>query len=253
MLPTLLRRLAALSALSLVTAAAVAAEPAIIAKARAYLGSEEALNAVKSVHYVGSLLAPNPADATKPVPVTIDIIFQAPFQQRTVRTTDAIVDTTGLDDYDGWHRALNPKDPTQIRLQLLPSEQVKRQRAIVWENLAFYRGVEKIGGKVEDEGPATIEGIACRKIAFIHSPGIVFTRYFDEATGRLVLTETEGSNPIREQGELMAGGVRFPKMIVNSVKGADGKERQITITFEKITVNESFPASTFAIPTLGRN
>lgn len=253
MLPTTLRRLAALSALTFATVAAVAAEPAIIAKARAYLGPEALLDGVKSVHYVGSLDAPDPNNPGKTIPVTLDIIFQAPFQQRTIRTTSMIVDTTALNDYDGWHRALNPQDPTQMRLALLPTDQIKRQRAIVWENLAFFRGLEKIGGKVIDQGSTTVDGIACHKVAFMHSDKLGFYRYFDEATGKLVLTETDGAGPIREQGEIIAGGIRFPKQIVNMTKGPDGKEQPVTITFEKITVNENFPVSTFAVPTAGKN
>lgn len=253
MLPTTLRRIAALSAFSFATVAAIAAEPAIIAKARAYLGTDAALDGVKSVHYVGSLDVPDPNIPGKTVPVTIDIIFQAPYQQRTMRTTENIVDTTALNDYDGWHKALNPKDPTQMRLSLLPTEQIKRQRAIVWENLSFYRGLEKAGGKVVDQGPATVDGIACHKVAFIHSDNLGFYRYFDEATGKLVLTETDGAGPIREKGEIMAGGIRFPKQIVNSIKGPDGKDQTVVITFQSITVNETFPASIFAVPASGHN
>lgn len=242
-------RLAAVLTLSLVASSAVGAEPGIVAKARAYLGSESALNGVKSVHYVGTMEAPNAADPAKPTLVTIDIIFQAPYSQRTVRSTPTLVDTTALDDYDSWHRVHDPKDPSRWNLQVLPASQIKRQRAIVWENLAFFRGLEREGGKLVDQGRVTLGGVACRKLAFVHDTDVVFIRYFDESSGRLMLTETEGGSSIREQGEIMAGGIRFPKMILNSLKGPDGKEQMVTITFDRITVNEGFPRSTFAMPT----
>ena len=252
MLPPSFRPLAVLLALCLGPGAAVRAEPAIIAKARAYLGPEAALKAVKSVHYTGSMLAPNPANATQPFSVGVDIIFQAPYRQRTVRTTSTLVDTSALDGYDGWQRVQDAKDATRWRLQLLPTDQIKRQRAIVTENLAFYRGLEHIGGSVVDQGLATLDGVACRKIAFIHAPDIIFYRYFAEATGRLMLTETENGSSIREQGEIMVNGIRFPRKITNTVKTVDGKEQTVTITFDTITVNESFPASHFAIPPFSR-
>ena len=44
-----------LLALVLGHSGAIAAEPAIIAKARAYIGSEAALNSVKTLHYYGEL------------------------------------------------------------------------------------------------------------------------------------------------------------------------------------------------------
>ena len=242
------RLAAALLVLALAPAAVLHAEPAILAKARAYLGPEAALNAVKSVHYSGTMATPNPADPAKPALTAIDIIFQAPYRQRTVRTTDSLVDTTALDTYDGWHRVQDPKNPGQWRMQLLPTDQIKLQRAIVLENLAFYRGMEREGCQVLDQGSTTVGGVPCRKIAFIHAANITFFRYFDEASGRLILTETEGGSTIREQGEIMAGGIRFPRVIVNSTTTADGREQTITITFDTITVNEKFPDSTFAIP-----
>ena len=243
-----LRRLPAVVLMFFAPVAVAHAEHPIIAKARAYLGPEDALNAVKSVHYTGSMVAPNPADPANPTRVGIEIIFQAPYCQRTVRTTEAVIDTTALDVYDGWHRAQSVKDPTQQRLQVLPAAQVKRQRAIVWENLGFYRGLEREGGQVLDQGTAVIGGTTCRKLAFVHADDIIFYRYFDEASGRLVRSETESGDSILEQGEILAGGIRFPKVIVNTLKGADGKEQSITITFDKITVNETFPESIFAVP-----
>ena len=243
-----LRRLPAVVLMFFAPVAVAHAEHPIIAKARAYLGPEDALNAVKSVHYTGSMVAPNPADPANPTRVGIEIIFQAPYCQRTVRTTEAVIDTTALDVYDGWHRAQSVKDPTQQRLQVLPAAQVKRQRAIVWENLGFYRGLEREGGQVLDQGTAVIGGTTCRKLAFVHADDIIFYRYFDEASGRLARSETESGDTILEQGEILAGGIRFPKVIVNTIKGPDGKEQSITITFDKITVNETFPESTFAVP-----
>jgi len=235
-------------AVLLALATTARAELPILTKARAYLGPEAALNAVKSVHYQGSFQAPDPADLQKQVAVRVDIIFQAPYRQRTVRSTVAFIDTTALDTYDGWHRMQDPKDASRWRLQLLPAEQIKRQRAIAWENLGFYRDLEHAGVKVLDQGPATIGGVACHKVAFAHSDDIIFYRYFEAATGRLVLTETESGAAIREQGEIMVNGIRFPKVIVSTSKGKAGKDETVVITFDQITVNESFPDSIFAVP-----
>ncbi len=234
--------------LSLVVFAVSArAELPIIAKARAYLGTEAALKAVKSIHYLGALTAADPADKTQ---VAIEIIFQAPFRQRITATSGKGVEITALDNYDAWQRTQEPKDPARWSLQLLGKDQIKRLRANTWQNLAFFRGIEREGGKVVDQGAVTLDGVACRKIAFMHSDAIVFTRYFDQATGRLVLTETESGGSIREQGEIMVNGVRFPKTITNTSKLPDGGTQQINITFSKITLNETFPDSLFAIPSL---
>jgi len=248
MLQTPFGRLVASVAFLLALVTAARAELPIVTKARAYLGPEEALNAVKSVHYMGSFQAPDPADLQKQAPVQVDIIFQAPYRQRTVRSTAAFIDTTALDDYDGWHRMQDPKDASRWRLQLLPTDQIKRQRAIAWENLGFYRGLEREGGKVLDQGPVAIAGVACQKLAFVHADNIIFYRYFEVATGRLVLTETESGASIREHGEILVNGIRFPKMIFSTAKGKDGKDETVTITFDRIAVNETFADSVFAVP-----
>jgi hypothetical protein len=242
----LLRRLLISAVLG--TAVAMRAELPIIAKARAYVGSEEALNSVQSIHYVGSLVTPDPTDAKKMTYVAIEIILQAPYRQRTVASSDRSVEITALDTYDAWHRVQDPKDPTKWKMQLLGKNQIKRLRANTWENLAFYRGLEREGGKVVDQGAVTADGVACQKVAFIHSDDIIFYRYFDVGTGRLVMTELENGILIREQGEIRASGVRFPKAIRTTSKGPSGEDQNVTLTFDKVTVNEVFPATTFTIP-----
>lgn len=224
------------------------AQTATINKARAFLGSEAALDAVKTVHYKGTVVSINPADPSKETKAAIDIVFQKPDQQRITITTDKTVDITGLNGYDGWQRVQEVLNPSKWTQQLAKPDQIKRLRANTWENVSFFRGIEKQGGRLEALGPVTIDGIACQKVAFVYAPNLVFIRYFDEATGKLVLTETETGNTIREEGEQTVNGIRFPRKIINKAKTAAGKESVITINFDEIKLNETFPASTFNVP-----
>lgn len=235
---------------SLALAMAAQAEPAIITKARAFLGAEAALDGVKSVHYVGTLITADPADSAEQTRASVEIVFQKPGQQRINITYDKAIEQTALDSYDAWQRQQDASDANKWRQTLLSADQIKRLRANTLENLTFFRGLERQGGRVEDQGSVKIDGIACQKIAFIHAPNIVFTRYFDIATGRLVLTETEAGGAIREQGETIVSGMRFPKTIVTVTKTPAGKTQTVTINFDKITVNETFPSSFFAVPAL---
>ena len=235
--------------LSFVLAAAVyAAEPPIITKARAFVGSESALNGVKSIHYTGTLVSTDPADAARQTRTAVEIIFQRPEQQRIKATSDKVIEITSLDGYEGWQRVQDAADATKWRQTLLGTEQIKRLRANTWENLAYWRGLEKIGGKIEDQGSKTIDGVTCQKIAFIHAPNIIFYRYFEVATGRLVFTETESGGSIREQGEMIVDGIRFPRSITTVSKNAKGESIPVIINFDRITLNETFPASLFAVP-----
>lgn len=251
MIPFPSRYLAAAAALFLLAGTAHA-QTAIINKARAYLGTEAALDAVTTVHYKGTVIATDPKDATKETRAAIDIIFQKPEQQRLTLTSDKTLEVTGLNGYDAWQRVQELTDKTKWRQTLAPPDQIKRMRANTWENVSFFRGIETRGGRLEAMGPGTTGGIACQKVAFIHAPNILFIRYFDEATGKLILTETETGGTIREEGEQIVNGIRFPKKIINKSKTASGKETTVTIVFEEIKLNEIFPQSMFNVPSLDR-
>jgi hypothetical protein len=254
--PTAAERPAPAPAATPATAPAPAAPAdAVIAKARAFLGTEAALDAIRSVHFVGTLEDQRTAaDGTKSGKVAIDIIFQKPYQQRIVQTSPTVVETTALDDYEGWLRIQDPVKPKQWRLTVLAPAIVKSLRANTWENLGFYRGIEKRGGRVDLLGPSTVDGVATFKVAFVHDPGLAFYRQFDQATGRLMLTETEQGGRIREEGEIVVNGVRFPQKVITVVQGKDAKgqvvEGTTVIAFDKITVNEAFPESIFETPAL---
>jgi hypothetical protein len=225
----------------------------IIAKARAYLGNEGTLSAIRSVHFVGTLETRQfTAEGPKPVSVAIEIIIQKPCQQRIIRTAPNAIQVTGLDDYEGWQRLQDVKNESRWQLTLLEPAIIKQLRANTWENLNFFKGIEQRGGSVKVLGPATVDGTATVKVAFIHEPGIVFTRYFDATTGRLVLTETGPGDRIKEEGEIMVDGLRFPQKVtsISKVTDASGKivENPTVIAFDKITLNETFPGSYFEVP-----
>ncbi len=223
-----------------------------IAKARAAVGPESALNQVTSIHFKGTLAT------TQPVPVEgqegktreeqivlgIDIVFQKPYRQRMILRSDKVVETTALDDYDAWLRRAAAPDEKRWQVTLLDAQQVKRLRANTWENLSFYAGLDRRGGRVEYGGETQVDGRACVKLSFVHDDSIAFIRYFDQATGRLVKTETENGAEIREEGEIVVQGLRFPRKLVNRAPSG----QVATITFETVTINEPLPADAFMVP-----
>jgi hypothetical protein len=239
-IPVVLAALVALAAGPLRAADSV---EQVLARARAYLGSESALNSITAIHFSGTL----EIDAGTRLPV--DIIFQKPFQQRITVTGPKVIEVTALDGYDAWQKRTNPENPTQWQVTLLDAGQVKRLRANTWENLSFFAGIEKKGGNVLSGGDVTIDGVACVKLSFVHADSIIFVRYFEKATGRLVRTETETGAEIREEGEMMVKGIRFPKKVIN--KAPNGPAT--TIVFEKIELNAVIPPGEFAVPTFRAN
>jgi hypothetical protein len=225
----------------------------IIAKARSYLGTEAALDAVNSVHLEGRIVILD-ADRTA-TPVSFDQIFQKPDQQSLTAVFPDKFFRQVLDGYDGWRRVQTHKsgepllfDDRRSALTILGADEIRSLRADVWEFLNFYRGIERAGGAIADLGPATIDGIACEKVALTHPGGVVFDRYFDPATGRLVYTESNTGSRIREHGEIVAGGIRFPQTIVSIQRTASGKDQTLTMTVDKVTLNETYPDDYFGMP-----
>lgn len=245
-----LRFLSTVCAALSVAAGVTAAEPAIIAKARALIGTEAALNAVNSVHFTGILTTSDPVDPSKKTSAPIDIIFQRPDQQRIQASGPRIIEVTALDGYDGWQRQQETADPTKWQQTLLGPDQIKSLRANTLENLSFFRPPAGSGVKVEESGTASFDGVDCVKISYTHAPKIVFIRYFEKTTGRLVFTETAAGGTIRESGEIRVNGIKFPKSIVTTSKNAAGQLQRVTIDFEKVVVNEQFPSSMFNPPAL---
>jgi len=235
-------------AVALLTPPPGQAEPAVLGLARAYRGPESTLEGIASVHYVGTLERRDPEHADKaPISGTLDMIFAKPLRQRLVDREDKASRTTVLDGYDAWDFIQSNSDPSKYRLTWLAAGDIKTLRANTWENLYNYQAPE--GGSVADNGPATIDNIACERVDFTHGPGIVYERYFDRDTGRLVLT-IRGPESIRESGEIMVDGVRLPKTIVSSTKTPAGKEIVATVTFEHISINEPLAENLFVVPSV---
>jgi len=244
----------AVSALLAALSHAAAPTDEWLAKARAYLGPESAINAVKSLHFEGTIdtveRVADPVDASKtierPVRLTIDIVFQKPMQQRQILRSEKVERRTALDGYDGWEKVSDLANPGKSSLTLLDPTGIKRLRASTIENLSFYANHDQDSRQLHLLGDVTVDGVACVKISFTHGSGFVFVRSFDKATGRLVKTEIENGGEIREEGDMIVSGIRFPRKVLN--KTANG--RVTGISFDKVTVNESFPAEAFAVPTM---
>jgi hypothetical protein len=250
------RCFSALAVSALLTALSHAAAPADewLAKARAYLGAETALNAVKSLHFEGTIdtgeRVADPADATKtierPVRLAIDIVFQKPMQQRQIIRSEKVERRTALDGYDGWEKVSDRANPKVSSLTLLDPTGIKRLRASTIENLSFYANHDQDSRQMHLLGDVTVDGVACVQISFAHGSGIVFLRSFDKATGRLIKTGLENGGEIREEGEMIVSGIRFPRKVLNTTPGG----KVTGISFDKVTVNEPFPAEAFAVPAL---
>lgn len=220
-----------------------------LAKARARIGTEADLAAVRSIQFFGEIhtVEPTASGALEPVVISIEIIFQKPLLQLQVirhpKKNHTV--TTALNEREAWTTQEVAGDPTRRVMRILPLAQQRSLQAATWENLHFFKGLEEAGGRVEDLGTDTIDGIACRRIAFVHAHNNRFVRYFDAASGKLVLSVIGTNDFVREEGEIVAGGLRFPQKLVTRKKGPDGQEVTTTVIFQKIVLNEPLPPERF--------
>jgi hypothetical protein len=220
----------------------------VLGLARAYLGPESTLEGIQSIHFVGSLTWNDPGSTGKPpVTASLDMIFAKPLRQHLVDRREKVTRTTVLDGYDAWDFDQSNTDPTKHRLTWLTAGDIRTLRANTWENLYYYQVPE--GGQVEDKGPATIDDIACERVDFTHGPGIVYERYFDRDTGRLVLT-VRGQESIRESGELRVDGIRFAKTITSTTKASSGGSVVTTVVFDSVKLNEPLAPDLFTVPSI---
>jgi hypothetical protein len=236
-------------ACALLASAGLRAEPAVIGLARAYLGPDSTLDGITTIHFVGTLERTNPDHPeVGPIHASLDMLFSRPYRQRQVVRTARVTDVTVLDGYDAWDRVVDNTDPTKFRLKWLSANDITSLRANSWENLHFFRGLDD-GATAVDQGPSTVDGIACERVDFIHGPADTFERFFDRDTGKLVLTVKSGES-IRENGEIVVDGIKFPKEIVSTAKTPSGKDVITTVTFDSVVLNEAIRPDLFGAPNL---
>lgn len=226
-----------LSTLFFSGAAAADSPDEIISRARTFLGGDEVLSKVKSIRFTGTVVL---EDGTAG---DLELIVQKPVQQRLTLKLGEAREITGLDGYDAWRRLEAVGDTGEWEMMLLEVDRIRELRAQYWENIGFFRGIEKVGGKIEMRGEETVDGIDCVKVAFIHGKDLVYERFFNKETGQLVLSRGIGGETIRESGSIMVDGIRFPKQLERT-----GVGQKSVVTFSDITVNEKFDRELFEIP-----
>lgn len=220
------------------------AEPdvdATIAKARAHLGEENQLKAVKTIHFVGSFEAPQTGATGQ-----IEILLKKPFMQSKVVVSDNVVETTAINDYEGWQRVFNQENPNTTSFAIMSAPDLKRMRASTVENLYFYTGYTKMRGKVIDKGVVSKDGRQTHLLRFSYGPNLYYDRYIDVETGELITSIDNYGLEYKEVGEIRVEGILFPEKVVTLFEG----EIINTVSFEEVKVNEEIPDEIFGMPDL---
>ena len=239
-------------------AARLAAAPTVtldvvLARARAALGPEPALDAVQSISYIGRVEldergGKEPHQSTG----TMELTVLKPNRQRLVQVLDGIREIIGINETEGWHRTEPVGQPFRARVTLLDRAMTRRMQAYAFENLSFYRGLEKLGGRVELRNETGFAGHPAVEVAFIHPDGVTFLNTFDIQTGKLLQTVTDDGITIQEEGEVRSGGIVFPHKVTSVQQFRDGRTRTIVVTFDEIRVNPKIDPASFLVTMPGQ-
>lgn len=224
-------------------AAPLRAQPAteeIVDRAREYLGGDEALDAVRSIFYRGTF------ETGEGIEGEVEIIFKKPLFQRVKTVREEVEEVTALSHYDGWRKITDRDDESNWTVVFLDAPQIRELQANTWENLNFYKNIERRRGRIENHGVVELDGEDCVHLTFHHPGGIHFDRYFDVETGRLRMTESSTGGQIREEGDQVVSGIRFPESITMMQDG----EVTNRIHFEEIEVNREVEEDLFDVPSM---
>lgn len=239
-LQTLLFALFSLSMVAPLAATPTAAET--IQRARVHLGGDAALDRVQSLIYRGTF---ETADA---VTGQIVITLKKPARQHLELIIDDTRRITAINDFEGWERVSRISNPEEWSMVLIDFNEFRRMRANTWENLFFFRGIEQMRGRVIDRGLVTFNEKEAHLLVFEYDRNLSYSRYFDPQSGRLYATVNDRGQEIREEGEMMVDGIRFPREIISRVDGRD----VMRVRFSEIRVNPPVDDQIFEVAPVSR-
>ncbi len=235
----------------------------IITRARATVGSEATLDAVKTLSFEAEVSDEKGAPFAK-----ISLRYKKPYFCREIvrrtmtqessddfyypeekverpapKTFDVEIITIS-DGYVGVRIVRNLTENTR-NISYLSPQDVLLRRDLVDANLGFYRSLDATRGKTTFAGTQTLaDGKKQNKVRYEYSGGLTLVRAFDDATGALVSTQN-GEELAFETGEkLVTGGLTFLDGSKNC--DLDGNAKN-SFHFTKILVNEDIPDAEFRL------
>ena len=209
--------------------------------ARSYLGPDDKLDAIESVHYKGSLLYSS-GDLG-----TIEMVYQKPMQHRMVAVIGGRREVSVLDGSEGWTTFERVVDSVPLSIEIFDPIRILIMQASVREAFNFFRKPDTRNGEILYEGKETVNGRACNVLTYHHGDGIAYQRYIDAETGQVHKTLDSKGVEYLEEGELIVDGLRFPKKLVSTFSTAIG-DQSMEFAYSSITLNEKLPDSDFVMP-----
>ncbi len=229
-----------------ITSSAVAAElEAVIDKARAYLGSEEALNGIETLQYKGNITIFNEEENQEG---RVTLTFAKPFSQTIFLDLGNITKLTGYNGYEGYEQItqqVEGEEEPLVGTTSLSLVETRRLKASSLENLGFFRPYKNLEDRASYLGQEELEGKQVDVILYEHPGGFEYKRFFDVTTGDMLKSVTESGITTIEEGDITVDGIQFTQKV--TVLTSSGKP-QFEMVFDEILVNPEIPGRSFDYP-----
>lgn len=211
----------------------------IIERARATVGSPDALDGLVTLQFVASM---EPVKLSIPA-ASIKIYARKPDSQRLEIRVDDMMETTILDGIYGCMVRSNLREKSS-QMRNLESVELNRIRYATRQFFNFYKPDSRIGEEVSYTGETTFRGQQVHRLVYRCSDGHETVRYFSVDTHKLVAFRNDNEVASVHKGEIYAGGIKYPERIVYY----EGSKKLHSIIFSEIMVNRPLPKGIFRIP-----
>ncbi len=215
----------------------------IVARARALLGEESALEDLVTLQITGRILPAAPEMPEAQVLLTA----RRPLSQRLEVRIDDIVETTILNGRRSCMIRANASLDDSHQMRPLSPREAERLRLSTVNLFSFYRPDARGGESLDYGGIVLHRGVRCHRLLYTCPDGSSTTRYFAVSDNRLVSVRNCRGIETVESGGKSAGGIRFPEKIESF---QDGRLLH-TFLLDQIRVNKPLRAGIFTVPAGG--
>ncbi|HCR30958.1 MAG TPA: hypothetical protein DIV79_13175 [Opitutae bacterium] len=209
--------------------------------ARSYIGPDEKLDALESIHYKGSLLYSS-GDLG-----TIEMVYQKPMRHRMVAVIGERREVSVLDGSEGWTTFERVVDSVPLSMEIFDPIRILIMQSSVREAFSFFRKPDTRNGDITYEGKEIVNGRECVILTYHHGDGIAYQRFIDAESGQVHRTLDSKGVEYLEEGELIVDGLRFPKKMVSTFSTAIGSQ-SMEFAYSSIDLNKKLPESDFVMP-----
>ena len=215
----------------------------VVERARACLGSEEALSRVNALEYAGKIY-----DGQDALVATFRYVYQKPHRLfREEMRPDGVSVALVKDELEAWiiQRAADGK----VRRVVMPLSQQDFERNLAADRLYFYRGIDAFENAAASlAGVVNWNGARAYRVDYAYPVGLgrmKFSRLFDVGTGRFLALLSNGDKTQSvETGERVVDGIRFPKTTRIYQNGALARR----VEYDRIIVNGAYAPEVFRAP-----